>query len=157
MFFLVEFKSANRKDQLDFADALRGHHGVIVDLGLSDDTRYATMFANKPVVAGGALDVWDTFVSRVELSLPLKPTRAPGFVERNKVSRANGDDPVGSLLLGVIDDGCPFAAAHFLKRTSGVGIEDSSACHMGSEFRQRADRCDRPKRPSLQVRTKVTV
>ena len=36
--------------------------------------------------------------------------------------REDGDDPVGSLLLGVIDDGCPFAAAHFLKSTSGVGI-----------------------------------
>ena len=45
------------------------------------------------------------------------------LVERTRTSRANGDDPVGSLLLGVIDDGCPFAAAHFLKSTSGVGVK----------------------------------
>jgi hypothetical protein len=124
LFFLVEFheETASKDQQRMFVKEMAKHHGGVVDLGPSDGTRYVTMFATKSAVAGEALDVWDGFVSRVELSLPLKPTPALDFVERTKVSRANGNDPVGSLLLGVIDDGCPFAAVHFLKSMSGVGI-----------------------------------
>lgn len=125
LFFLVEFheETASRAKQKEFVNEIGNHHGGVVDLGPSDDTRYATMFGTKLALAGEALEVWDRYVSRVELSLPLKPTPVVGAVERTRKSRANGDDPVGSVLLGVIDDGCPFAAAQFLKSTSGVGVK----------------------------------
>lgn len=71
LFFLVEFHDTASQD--NFVREMKKHHGVIVDLGPSDDTRYATMLATKAAVAGTALDEWDKFVSRVELSLPLKP------------------------------------------------------------------------------------
>ncbi|WP_108515423.1 hypothetical protein [Bradyrhizobium algeriense] len=121
LFFLVEFKTAEKDQHRRFVDDVAKAHGGAVDLSPPNGTRYATMFATKSAVAGEALDVWDRFVSRVELSLPLKPKFEPGVVEREMDRRENGDDPVGPLLLGVIDDGCPFAAAHFLKSTSGVG------------------------------------
>ena len=125
LFFLLEFQEdhASKDQQREFVNAIAKNHGGIVDLGLSDDTRYVTMLGTKSAVAGEALQVWDNFVSRVELSLPLKPTQKLEFLERTKVSRANGNDPVGSLLIGVIDDGCPFAAAHFLKSMSGIDIK----------------------------------
>jgi hypothetical protein len=121
LFFLVEFHKTANQD--DFVREMKKHHGVVVDLGPSDNTRYATMLATKAVVAGTALDEWDNFVSRVELSLPLKPKERLQFQARKITPRGDGSDPTGTLLLGVIDDGCPFAAAHFLKSTSGVAVK----------------------------------
>ncbi len=123
LFFLLEFDSAEKDQRKKFIDEIARNHGGAVDLSPSNGTRYATMFATKAAVAGAALDVWDRYISRAELSLPLKPTSEPAVVERKMERRENGDDPVGPLLLGVIDDGCPFAAAHFLKRISGAGIQ----------------------------------
>lgn len=116
LFFLVEFHEPPEPDQ--FLRAMNQHE-KIVDLGSSDDTRYATMLATMSALTGYPLHVWDEFVSRVELSLPLKPTKELKFERRIIDSRSNGNDPAGKLLIGVLDDGCPFAAAQFLENTAG--------------------------------------
>lgn len=122
LFFLIEFRNADKGEQRRFVREIDKNGGKI-DLGPSKGTRYATAFATKSALAGEALSVWDNFVSRVELSLPLKPADGVGFIERDITNRSNGDDPVGEVLLGVIDDGCPFAAAQFLKSASATGKE----------------------------------
>jgi hypothetical protein len=119
LFFLLEFRESGKPQQREFVDEIKSAGGVI-DLGPSRGTRFATAFAEKSAVSGKALDVWDRYVVRVELSLPLKPTPGVSFAERDMSSRANGDDPVGDVLLGVIDDGCPFAAAQFLRSASSA-------------------------------------
>ena len=81
-----------------------------------DQTRYLTMRADKAAVLNpAAFPFWIAFVSRVELSLPVKPvTEPPGFRRRRFVkTRFEGAKP---LLIGVLDDGCPFAAAQFLTK-----------------------------------------
>jgi hypothetical protein len=88
------------------------------------NTRYATMRCRKAAVTDqhGAFPIWREYVSRVELSLPVRPSspaarnRKADLVERYD----EGKDPPGSLLIGMLDDGCPFAAAHFLETTGGV-------------------------------------
>jgi hypothetical protein len=81
-------------------------------------TRYATLLANKAAVLDDeAFRIWNQFVSRVELSLPVKPSVSVKFAKRKRlVDRFKlGKDPVGPLLIGMLDDGCPFAATRFLK------------------------------------------
>jgi hypothetical protein len=59
----------------------------------------------------------------VELSLPLKQRSESAFAKMIVKPRyAQGNDAPGSLLIGVLDDGCPFAAAHFLKNSAGGSI-----------------------------------
>jgi hypothetical protein len=76
-------------------------------------TRYATMRASKrAVLDDDALSIWNDFVSRVELSLPVKPSSLPAFTKETVITpRFEG---AKELLIGVLDDGCPFAAAQFL-------------------------------------------
>lgn len=112
LFLLVELK--DRKLVGPFQRAI-GEFGAQFgpDVG---ETRYATMRCPKlAVVAPETTAIWNDNVSRVELSLPLKPSqREPSF---RKLERfREGKEPTGSLLIGVLDDGCPFAAAHFIKR-----------------------------------------
>ena len=119
LFLLVEFKEADGAE--NFAKAMRVA-GLPVDLGpAADSTRYATVLTHKPaVVDPGAIPLWENFVSRVELSLPLKsPAFRPSDTRRKPDDRwIERQHPSGQLLIGVIDDGCPFAAAHFLTRRS---------------------------------------
>ncbi|WP_213287739.1 hypothetical protein [Bradyrhizobium sp. sGM-13] len=94
----------------EFGDAFGPHVGP---------TRYATVRASKrAVIESDTVPIWNEFVSRVELSLPVKPSSLPGFTKETVITpRFEG---AKELLIGVLDDGCPFAAAQFLTTsTSG--------------------------------------
>jgi len=123
LFLLVEFKKAGQADA--FADAMnKALSGHSVDLGPADDnTPYTTMLtltrAVTPAPSGSPeFALWQNYVSRVELSLPLKmSTEEFDLVKENKLEerwREVGESPQ-SLLIGMLDDGCPFAAAQFLR------------------------------------------
>ena len=47
-----------------------------------------------------------------------------------------GSNPPGSLLIGLLDDGCPFAAAHFVKYLANGDVQHSGAGHLGPESMQ---------------------
>jgi hypothetical protein len=114
LFFFVEFKQAELATA--FARAM-GEFGAEFGPGLGK-SRYATMRSRKAaVVDPGTVTIWNTYVSRVELSLPLKQTEEKGeaLLERWKLAK---EPP--QLLIGLLDDGCPFAAAHFLKTSAGA-------------------------------------
>ena len=118
LFFLVEFKRAELA--VKFEQDMRRVR-LPVDFGpAADSTRYATVLTHKSaVVEPRAIPIWEKYISRVELSLPLKSSFQPPVARRQLVHRWNdGQHPSGPLLIGVIDDGCPFAAAHFLTRRS---------------------------------------
>ncbi len=89
---------------------------------------YATIRAHKSVVTDpSTFPIWNKCVSRVELSLPVKPM--PGPPEKLLRDRwAEGERKMGELLIGVLDDGCPFAAAQFLTasgtRVRGIWDQD---------------------------------
>jgi hypothetical protein len=121
LFLLVELKHA--KLARAFENAMRDHRGFAAEFGPDvGHTRYATMRCRKAAVGPGAYDIWKTHVSRVELSLPVMPSPTPrGFIKGTLVDRSKeGKNPPGSLLIGVLDDGCPFAAAQFLKAYGAV-------------------------------------
>src|ERR1700730_7358370 len=124
LFFLVEFnQTAGAAD--DFEKAMKHHSDFDATFGPADDkTRYATMRARtSAVLEADALRIWDLYVSRVELSLPVKPAPLPIiFLDRPIDRFARGKDPVGPLLIGVLDDGCPFAAAQFRRISASPPI-----------------------------------
>jgi hypothetical protein len=113
VFLLVEFKSlaaakAFRKaiDKPEYA----------VEFSPVERDSYTTMRAHKNAVTDAATDkdtfgIWNDNVSRVELSLPLKPADPRSLVR--KIRKRAGEQPP-EYLIGILDDGCPFAAAHFL-------------------------------------------
>jgi hypothetical protein len=117
LLLLVELKRADQaadfeKRMARFDAALGPQFGSEFDQYIGD-IRYVTMRASKAaVLARDAVPVWDEFVSRVELSLPVKPSNVPSFRKIRKITpRFKG---AKELLIGVLDDGCPFAAAQFL-------------------------------------------
>jgi hypothetical protein len=78
-------------------------------------SKYTTMRTLKGAVERHTFSSWNTHVSRVELSLPVQrpPTR---FAKKAPLrNRKPSHYPPTDVLIGVIDDGCPFAAAHFAK------------------------------------------
>jgi hypothetical protein len=112
LFLLVELKDARYLEPFQKAmSAFDVQFGPYVG-----GTRYATMRCPiRAVVAAETVEIWNENVSRVELSLPLKSSQpGPSFRELDRSKE--GKDPPTSLLIGVLDDGCPFAAAHFIKR-----------------------------------------
>jgi hypothetical protein len=135
LFLLVEFIKAGQAE--DFADAIQK---ILSDRGVelgpaADDTPYTTMRTLTIVVTPAAADssgssiwqhlfaLWEEYVSRVELSLPMKLSTE--MLVRGRVNtleerwKEEGESP-RSLLIGMLDDGCPFAAAPF-RRTSSSG------------------------------------
>ncbi|MDB5576094.1 MAG: hypothetical protein JWR80_1270 [Bradyrhizobium sp.] len=118
LFLLVELKDA--KLLAPFQRAI-GEFGAQFgpDVG---ETRYATLRCpRRAVVATETVEIWNDNVSRVELSLPLKPSQPEPSLRKLERFR-EGKEPTGSLLIGVLDDGCPFAAAHFLERLANGSI-----------------------------------
>jgi hypothetical protein len=119
LFLLVEFKRAEWA--VTFGEKMR-HARLPVDFGsAADSTRYAAVLTHKSsVVDPNAIPIWEHYVARVELSLPLKSSAfRPSDTRRKPDERwKDSQHPSGQLLIGVIDDGCPFAAAHFLARRS---------------------------------------
>jgi len=89
-------------------------------------TRYVTMRCREAAVTdrSGAFRIWREFVSRVELSLPVMPSSPTERIKKVLlVDRYDeGEEPPGSLLIGMLDDGCPFTAAHFLNVLSAGGV-----------------------------------
>ncbi|XSC45303.1 hypothetical protein ACF1BQ_003760 [Bradyrhizobium sp. RDT10] len=123
LLLLVELKQPEFVDKFESAMGARDEFGTEFgpDVG---NTRYVTMRCRKAAVTNqfGAFRIWREFVSRVELSLPVRPS-SPGTRNRKAdlVERYDeGKDSPGSLLIGMLDDGCPFAAAHFLETTGAV-------------------------------------
>jgi hypothetical protein len=113
---LVELKGA------DVVSAFETAMGLYPDFGAEfgpdvGHTRYATMRCHKAAVTDRkrAFPIWDTYVSRVELSLPVEPLTKELIQKADIDTRYDeGVTPPGSLLIGILDDGCPFAAAQFL-------------------------------------------
>jgi hypothetical protein len=135
LFLLAEFKEAGQQDE--FVDRLNGAlselhpgpSGPSVDLGPADDaipfaTLRAPTIAVTPVVPGSPVFVlWEQYVSRVELSLPLKLSISPPFAKRKVLQRWNeGQKSSAPLLIGMMDDGCPFAAAQFLRVAANAPV-----------------------------------
>ena len=121
LFFLVEFSKPGEEKQ--FASEMRKAQVSVVLGPAEDGLPYATLYTNKNAVeqaVSGSVtfDIWERYVSRLELSLPLQPSGAAAFI-RSLVNRSvQGQE--ASLLIGVLDDGCPFAAAHFRQRPAGI-------------------------------------
>ena len=132
LFLLVEFvddKAAHAFDQ-EMADD-RFDDKPDIEFGPTDpNSRYATIRGRKAAVGQPTFHCWNKYVSRCELSLPVKPRVAASIKRSILRNRTASDEPVTDLLIGVIDDGCPFAAAHFLKsggahtRVRGIWDQD---------------------------------
>jgi hypothetical protein len=116
LLFLVEFHKAGQAKA--FAEAMASkNEAFVIELGPgSHDSAYATVRGGKSVALDrDAYPVWDDYVSRAELSLPLKPGEPAGALVNERWKTV----PSTALLIGVLDDGCPFAAAHFLRNPTG--------------------------------------
>jgi hypothetical protein len=127
LFLLAEFNYSGQQEE--FVDrlnaALSDPHSdssaPTVDLGpANDDIPFATLRAPTkavtPAEPGSPIFVlWEQYVSRVELSLPLKLSVAPRFGKKRKLDLRSRDGGSKPLLIGMMDDGCPFAAAQFLR------------------------------------------
>ncbi|MBR0739363.1 hypothetical protein JQ581_20735 [Bradyrhizobium liaoningense] len=138
LFLFVELKTAERAE--DFKRAM-SPSGFGAEFGLtSPNSRYLTMRAFKRAIEPESFRVWNDNVSRVELSLPLKPTGIEKGAQRN---RSASDAAPTSLLIGVIDDGCPFAASQFVKWTAGVAT--------GTRVRGIWDQTEHPGRAPIPV------
>ena len=130
LFFLVEFRKAGLADK--FGSEMN-RIGLPVKFGPTVEDpahmRYSTMFASRSAVTEPDAisqdglptwkEIWEEHVSRIELSLPLKSPLKPPFARMGLVRRwEEGKHRAGKLLIGMMDDGCPFAAAQFLTRRS---------------------------------------
>jgi hypothetical protein len=127
LFLLVEFYDAGKQDE--FVGALKtalSHPGTpqpFVELGPTDDKiplALATLRTQTTAVTpfereGTVFKLWKDYVSRVELSLPVKVSEPGPDGEKRKITkRYQQEDASKPLLIGMMDDGCPFAAAQFL-------------------------------------------
>ena len=123
LFFLVEFipASHDKPDPAGEFETKMKAAGFQIQFGPADDnTPYATLRADKPaVLSPRSFDSWNGYANRVELSLPLSPSFSAGF-ERRKLEPRYDKQPPIKLLIGIMDDGCPFAATQFL-RVAPVG------------------------------------
>ncbi len=125
LFFLVEFRDAGLTEE--FATQIRYPVKFGPTAEDTANTRYATMFASASAVTNPDAiptwkETWEKNVSRIELSLPLKSELKPPFARLRPTTRrwTEGKHRAGKLLIGMMDDGCPFAAAQFLTRRSAI-------------------------------------
>ena len=121
LFLLVAFKQPGTATA--FAGRMRQEAGILVDLGPdSDHGRHATAFTGSAGVRKPeALAIWEDCVDRVELSLPIEPVARrpqPLMLRRRRRARTRP----GGLLIGLLDDGCPFAAAQFLRGPTSTRV-----------------------------------
>jgi hypothetical protein len=124
LFLLVELKEA------EFVGPFEQEMGAFNDFGTQfgpdvGKSRYATLRCRKVAVTDveRAFPIWRHYVSRVELSLPVQPSSKKLDKKFSIHDRSGeGKDPPGSLLIGMLDDGCPFAASQFLKSVTGGGV-----------------------------------
>ena len=141
LFFLAEFiegRRANEATKKAFVEEMQGAARVTVEFGPSEEeTRYVTMRTEKKAVLNSsALKLWDKYFSRVALSLPLSASSAEALVTQRPPSLV----PSGSVLIGVIDDGCPFAASQLLGSPTGgpstrvLAIWDQDTTRQSTQF-----------------------
>lgn len=119
LLLLVEFKIAGQAAafERDMNAALAGpfvHVSAVANGALYATMRARTKAVTEASPRSALFRIWNAYVSRVELSLPLKPTPAKALAKRMLVLR-RGLKPRDTLLIGVLDDGCPFAARQFLR------------------------------------------
>jgi hypothetical protein len=119
LFFLVKFHEAGKAGAFksDLLAIDPNNPQLAVEFGPEEDNaRHVTMIADKAVLEPRAFSAWNKHVSKVELSLPIAPTSPDKEIPRNLIQRWSEDSlSSAKLLIGVLDDGCPFAAAEFLR------------------------------------------
>jgi len=121
---IVEFRKAGMA--AEFRDALLavgrelGSAEFGVDIGPSDPaiTIATVRMGTAPVRAPQAFGVWDEFLLGAELSFPVIPVDKQSLL-RSFVQRPRSTEPV---LLGLIDDGCPFAREQFRSAAPGSRV-----------------------------------
>jgi hypothetical protein len=142
LFLLIEFKTTGRGREFsrqratEFVDGINSFLPGIrpsesAYLSPADDNApYGTLIAPIAAVTttedrqGSLSHLWDRFASRVELSMPLKRWELPRGAkpelddERKRLPAKKKKSPAKKLLIGILDDGCPFAAAQFLKASA---------------------------------------
>jgi hypothetical protein len=124
LFLLVVFKRSDSASA--FVDAMQRQASVEVDLGPdSEQRRYATLFTTTHgVTRHETVAVWDAYVEQVELSLPIEPVSPrprPHLMQLRHHSLHHAPPP-GPVLIGLLDDGCPFAAAQFLNGSNSTRV-----------------------------------
>lgn len=120
LFFLVEFASGPPDPEKGFADAMAQHGVRKVTFGPArDPTRYRSLRTDRLAVQDPDIAakwaLWEAYFSRVELSLPLKPKVPPATTRELLRFEKSSGQVQRSLLIGQLDDGCPFAANQFLR------------------------------------------
>jgi len=122
LFLLVKFKLPDTDTQDPAAAFEKAMTGQIQFGPANDKTRYVTIRIDKAgLLSPGALDSWTKYVERVELSLPLRPSNVESLAPAGLDPRYEKQPPARRLV-GIMDDGCPFAAAQFLKVASDGSI-----------------------------------
>jgi hypothetical protein len=121
LFLLAEFTQAAAAKLFKTRMAGLKHKHIIALGPANPESRFYTIRAGKNAVLDpDTFPLWNEYVSAVELSLPLTPSaRSPMLSDRSTISGQSSE----KVLIGVIDDGCPFAAAQFLKVTAGPVAE----------------------------------
>ena len=123
LFFLVEFKRAGLATSFE---RRMKEAGFDVDLGPYDnDSRYVTLRTGTAAVTDPrSYSIWNDLVSRAALSLPLKLSAGPAKpgARRHRWNEGKDRAQPGSTLIGVLDDGCPFAAAQFLRSPASTRV-----------------------------------
>jgi hypothetical protein len=153
LFLLSEFKRDKPQDEFirRLNHALSGPHqdssSPSVEVGPAKDSiPFATLRAPTAAVTPIAPDdevfkLWEDYVSRVELSLPLKLSVPPPSDNMRKIIDRSQDGSAAALLIGMMDDGCPFAAARFQKASGGTRVRgiwdqnrDRQPVQVGTDF-----------------------
>ena len=120
LLLLIKFR--HREASEPFLDRMKRLR-IQVELGPSHERAlHMTVRAEKAAVSSTTFDIWNDLVDSAELSLPVMPTQPePSFARMMPLKRWDLDgEPAAEVLLGVIDDGCPFAAAQFRKISAGA-------------------------------------
>ena len=123
LFLLVKFKNvkASGTFEIKMRDP-KNDSKPVVEFGPTDpNSRFATVRCPVAAIAPATYKHWIKYVSRVELSLPVAPNVAASIKRVALRNRKGSIDTPTDLLIGVIDDGCPFAAARMLKVISSSG------------------------------------
>lgn len=121
LFLLVAFKQPGSATA--FANRMQQEAAISVTLGPdSDRGRFATAFTGPAgVTKPDAIPVWEAWVDRVELSVPIEPVSLPQQTRMRRHHMGSRKRP-GPLLIGMLDDGCPFAAARFLRGSASTRV-----------------------------------
>lgn len=127
LFLLVELKLAEQAGEFEkkianfdaaFGPEFGSSFGPFVG-----PSRYVTIRAGTDaVLKPDSFPIWDCYVSRVELSLPVKPSIEQDLRTKREIAARFKEGPDKDLLIGVLDDGCPFAAAQFLTASTSTRV-----------------------------------